>query len=207
VLDVAAQHFVDERFETVSVGEIAHEAHCSTATIYEVYGNKDNLFVCAMSRRIQQSLPSLSSTKGYSGLRALLELVRTRIDSLASPSGRAVGQAISRQPEIMQRTLSDAMSEVRRNTEETLAPLIRASFDEGTLRPLPCDVIRYNIMAISAYEATLLGLIYGIRSPVSLPDLIRNMFAPLVSEYGQRILDNYLQELRISSDMADSVVG
>jgi hypothetical protein len=64
--------------------------------------------------------------------------------------------------------------------------------------------VRYNIMAISAYEATLLGLVYGIRSPVSLPDLICNMFAPLVSGYGQLILDDYLRELRVSSDVSSS---
>jgi len=195
VLTVAAQHFVDQRFEKVSIGAIAREAHCSTATIYEVYENKDNLFVRAMSRRVQLSLPSLSAAQGHSGLRALLELVHSRIDSLSSSGNRALSRAISRQPEIMQRTLSEAMSEVRRNTEEALSIHIRSALDERTLRPIASDAIRYNIMAISAYAGTLLALIYGINTPVSAPELIHYTFAPLVSKKGQQVLDRYLAEL------------
>jgi AcrR family transcriptional regulator len=194
VLEVAARHFVDQRFEMVSVSAIAHEAHCSTATIYECYGNKDNLFVNAMSRKVQECLLSLSTHVGDVGLRALLQFVRTRVQALCSPSGRAVCMAINRQPEITQRTLSNAMTEVRRDTESALKLLIESARSEGSLRPIAVDIIRYNIVAISAYEGTLFGLIYGIGTAIEIPTLLRGMFAPLVSDDGRQILDRFLGE-------------
>jgi AcrR family transcriptional regulator len=195
ILDVAADIFVWHRLEDVSMGTIAQLAHCSTATIYQTYGSKEDLFVSAMGRRLERSVPSVEEPLGQIGLAALLHIVRVRIETVSTPPNRALLRALCRQPELMRKPINEIMKRVRQRFIGLLDPQIAVAIEEGLLRPLPQAVISNAIMGLSVYEASQTSLLFGNDDSASLAETLRNTFLPLVSEKGAALLDQYLRQL------------
>jgi AcrR family transcriptional regulator len=192
VLEIASLLFVEHPFAEVSVITIARLAHCSTTTLYDVFGSKEQLFAAAVRQRLAECLPQLDTLHERQGLDALLEFTRARIEALSRPTTRAILGAISKQAEILQPVLARQMTEAQRETDETAYRCIRGALAEGSLRPLPEETLRYSIFAVSAYGPGLLSL-YGTQYPVSMSDAIRMTFEPIVSESGKVILERYLR--------------
>lgn len=48
VKEIAAEEFARQPLENVSMSDIAAKAHCSTATIYQVFGSKQQLYRIAV---------------------------------------------------------------------------------------------------------------------------------------------------------------
>ncbi|MDB5970629.1 MAG: TetR/AcrR family transcriptional regulator [Hydrocarboniphaga sp.] len=193
VLEIASLLFVEHPFPEVSVITIAKLAHCSTATIYDCFGGKEQLFAAAVRHRLKECLPYLDTLHDRQGLDALLEFTKARIEALSRPTTRAILNAISKQSEILQPALAQQMQELQRETDDTAYLCIRGALDEGSLRPLPVETLRYSIFAVSAYGPTLLSL-YGTQYPMSMPDAIERTFNAIVSESGKAILERYLRE-------------
>jgi AcrR family transcriptional regulator len=194
ILDVAGDIFVWHRLEDVSMSTIAQLAHCSTATLYQAFGSKENLFVSAMGHRLDRSVPSVQEPL-HAGFVALLHIVRVRIETVSTPPNRALFRALCRQPELMQRPINEIMKRVRQRFIDLLDPQIRVAIEEGLLRPLPQAVISNAIMGLSVYEASQTSLLFGNDDSASLAQTLRQTFLPLVSEKGAEVLDRYLRTL------------
>ena len=97
LLEIAADEFCRRRYEDVSVAEISKLAHCSTATIYDVYCSKDELFRCAMLSRLERNWPAVPSLDEGPALLGLLRYFENRLRLLASAPGRRLTAAIAAQ--------------------------------------------------------------------------------------------------------------
>lgn len=200
ILDVAGDIFVWHRLEDVSMSTIAQLAHCSTATLYQAFGSKENLFVSAMGHRLEQSVPTVREPLRQAGLAALLHIVRVRVETVSTPPNRALFRALCRQPDLMQRPINEIMKRVRQRFIDLLDPQIRVAVEEGLLRPLPQAVISNAIMGLSVYEASQTSLLFADDDSASPAQILRNTFLPLVSEKGADVLEQYLFELEGAAD-------
>lgn len=193
VLDIAAQTFSRRPFDLVSVIDIAEAAHCSTATIYEAYVNKENLFLEAMSRTLKtKGAPRFNPVDAPPSLDTILTYTEARARYLAGPDQRGVSRTLSARPHMMKSLVGDVMTTEHDYVESVLLAEVRAGLAAGLLRRLDPEVIVYNIMAGAVYEPVVYGLMFGDDTPVAFTELVRKVFEPLVSPAGRRQLQAYL---------------
>lgn len=196
VLEYAAKVFATRRFESVSITEIAELARCSTATIYEVYGSKENLFQAAVNYMFDNVAPArITSRRHGDPLANLLAFVEWRARHLADPKERKVRRSLlSQQDRLAQQVCDDRMNALG----ELNAFINRAAkdcIDAKLLRDLDVEIVAYNIMAGALYEPFVHCLIYGDEAPVNLREIIRKIFTPLVSAKGALLLKRYLESM------------
>lgn len=193
-LEVAAELFLQRRFEDVSIKEIAAAAHCSATTIYDIYGSKDQLFVEAIAHHNRTwHAPQISPVAGDS-LRPLLDYANARIRFLAHRRSRAAMRAVTARG----RRIKEVEREVHEQQSYFAAVIaeIKSCISSKLLRPYGADVIAYDIIAGVAFEPTIFGQLYGDETPVHVGEIIRKVFTPLVTQAGARELAAYLDTLR-----------
>jgi AcrR family transcriptional regulator len=208
VLEVAAERFCSRKYADVSIGEISSSAHCSTSTIYSVFGNKENLFV--------EAILHLDKTRVRSGARFstspsslnLFRFAEMRVRSLATPERRGAMRAISAQPELA-RPLFDRIPQPRCGYDTiALNAEIAACVKTGHLRAIEPNIIAYHIVAVTAYEPVVLGLLYGEEPMIDVADVLRKVFLPLVTPEGEQLLEEFIAvevELSIPEDRCTMV--
>jgi AcrR family transcriptional regulator len=191
VLDVAAEFFLASRFESVSMTAIAQAAHCSTTTMYDVYGSKESLFVAAMRARLRPA--PILRPHGESGFKTLLEYALIRISEISTAETRLVVGAVLQQYELMRDIFAAGMDRSREESDLALFELIRSAQQEGMLRPLPEEVVLDSFRCFTAFEP-LLSLFYGSARHVSPRRIVFGLFTPLVTERGEAALRDFIDE-------------
>jgi AcrR family transcriptional regulator len=93
LLETAADLFLEQGFDNVSVAAIAKAAHCSTATVYDIYGNKEGLFAEAISLALTPTLIEWNAET--SGFLALLQYTHERIIELSTVRVRRLVRAVT----------------------------------------------------------------------------------------------------------------
>jgi AcrR family transcriptional regulator len=194
VIEIAAQAFASRKFNEVSISEISEAAHCSTSTIYAAFGNKENLFQDAMSYLLQTQPPAAEPTGARSSLNTLLGFAEARIRTLSSPVRRGAIRAISGQPELAEPLIDCLKSQECGLVARLIQTEIASCVEAGVLRRLDPQVIAYTIMAVTAYEPLVYGLLYGDNKSVDIMKLLRRVFTPLVTEAGEAQLRAYFGE-------------
>jgi hypothetical protein len=63
----------------------------------------------------------------------------------------------------------------------------------GLLRSFDVQLIAYTVMAVSAYEPLVYGLLYGNDRSVDVMKLLERVFMPLMTTEGERQLKSYLR--------------
>jgi AcrR family transcriptional regulator len=196
VIEIAAKAFASRKFNEVSISEISEEAHCSTSTIYAAFGSKENLFQDAMAHLLQTQSPVVEQPAGSrSSLNTLLGFAEARIRTLASPVRRGAIRAISAQPELAEPLIDCLKSQECGRVTRLIQTEIAACVEAGVLRRLDTQVIAYMIMAVTAYEPLVYGLLYGDDKSVDIMRLLRKVFTPLVTEVGEMQLRAYFGEV------------
>ncbi len=191
-VEAAAEAFSTRSFADVSISDISAESHCSTSTIYAVFGSKEKLFLEAILHihggRASFALSSSTSPSLFN----LLRFAEARITSLATPQRRGVMRAISSQPQLAKPILDRIAKPQCGYDPAALEAEITACVRAGYLRAVDPSSIAYHIIAVTAYEPVVLGLLYGDDASLNVPDLVRKVFAPLVTVEGERLLDAFL---------------
>jgi AcrR family transcriptional regulator len=201
VLEIAAQTFVRQPFESVSVGAIAEAAHCSTATIYDIYRSKQELFLAAISHALYECRsPHIVETSSEVSLRNLFLYAEARTRFLSSPEYRNIRRAVKSQAYLTEPLEREFASQQHELVMSDLLPEVKACCTAGLLRALPPESIARNIAAGVFYEATVHEVIQGGGTPIKFDDVIRFIFAPLVSPEGEKQLASFLQQFNETTD-------
>ena len=197
VLECATLLLAEKAFEAVSMTEIAELAHCSTATIYDVYGSKENLFIAAVTHALQtMEMPRVPAQGLSNPLEKLLAYVEARARWFARPEQRKVSRSMVSPFARMRNVVAARMREERGYMQDMLAHIVKMAVEAGLLREVGEDVIVYNIMAGTIYEPLLFGLIFGEETVVRFEDVVRKVFTPLVTEVGRVELEKFLSKMR-----------
>lgn len=192
VLSVASEMLLNEPCE-IKVVRIAELARCSTATIYEVYGSKDNLLDDALSRLLLEWPAPIPRLENDDPFASLLSYVKSRIDFLSHHHTRRLLSAIWRRPERARVIAMGLM--FRRACYRDLVELVSASIDTGMIRSCDPDNIAYLICSASTYEPIMTANFLDISEPVDSASIIRKILGVLVTDTGQLPLEAYLEKL------------
>jgi AcrR family transcriptional regulator len=192
LLEIAADEFCRRRYEDVSVSEISKLAHCSTATIYDVYSSKDELFRCAMLSRLEQSWPEIPSADCGPALPALLRYFENRLRIMASRPCRRVTAAVVAQRAIIGEEFLAELQRQRAILGEIMADFVERAVREGSMNSAYPASVGYLLSASCAYESVLYGLTFGVDYNVDFAKVIRSSFEPFLTASGQDVLDAHL---------------
>lgn len=194
LIEVAGEEFSRRRFEDVSVGEIAQRAHCSTSTIYEVYGSKVDLFRSAMLHRLALSWAGQPDTESKPALLGLLCYFDKRMRALASKESRDISRAVFEQNAIVGASVAPQLFNQRTTQREIVYDQVSRAIAEGSMKDLPLDVISYLLSALCSYEAVLCGMTFGPDYTFDFNEVTRKTFLLFVTEEGSAILNEFLAE-------------
>lgn len=198
VLEIAAQTFVRQPYENVSVGAIAEAAHCSTATIYDIYRSKQELFLAAISHALYECrTPHLQDSGAEPSLRNLFLYAEARTRFLSSEEYRKVRRALKSQDYLTEPLQREFAAQQHELVRADLLPEVAACIDAALLRTLPPDVIVRNIVAGIVYESTVHELIQGEQAPIDFAEIIHYIFLPLVTAQGERQLREHMAQVSI----------
>ena len=199
VLEIAAQTFVQQPFESVSVGAIAEAAHCSTATIYDIYRSKQELFLAAISHALYEChTPQLEGGGAQTSLRNLFLYAEARTRFLSSQEYRNVRRALKSQAYLTAPLEREFASQQHELVRADLLPEVNACIEANLLRTLSPDLIVRNIAAGVLYESTVHELIDGEQAPIDFAQIIQYIFLPLVTELGEKQLHAFLDQISAS---------
>jgi len=191
VLEVATDFFIRQRFDDVSMAGIAKAARCSTTTMYEVYGGKEQLFMAALEKLLHPA--PLVRSAGMTAFAQLLATAQARIEVMSVPRTRGMIMAIMRGPDPLRERYGEVIAASRKAVRQELHAAIESAVAAGRLRPLPAEVVLDNFFAVTAYEPMLLALLEDIDFPSSPSRLLRSLFVPLVTEAGRYELEMLLE--------------
>jgi AcrR family transcriptional regulator len=194
-LDVAADVFSRHPFTEVKVADIARRAHCSTTTIYEVYGGKEGLFIAAMRHLIGRAqareavwpgapievlLAAAESHARFMGSRTSRKTFRNVFAAVGGEGAHAAVAVALRQ------RFAGLFGDFRSAVEACLA--------SDDLCPFAPGAIVEHILAGTIWRPLLLAMMFGDDEPVgmSYPDLVAQVMGPLVTEKGALAVGAYL---------------
>ncbi len=198
VIEVAGEAFACRKFNDVSISEISEVARCSTSTIYAVFGNKEALFLNAMSHLLKTTAPRPSPEQRPS-LHILLSFAEARIRALANPVRRGAVRAISSQIDLASPLIDMLAHQQCGEVARLLQAEVVHCVESGVIRPLEPHLIVYTVMAVTAYEPVVYGLLYGDEKAVDVMKLVERAFLPLVSAEGARQLAAYLGQAPVEA--------
>lgn len=202
LLELAADEFCRRRYEDVSVAEISKVAHCSTATIYDVFCGKDELFRRAMLSRLDRSWPQMPDVGSGAALPRLLDYFETRLRTLASEESRKVCSAVIAQRAIIGEVFLAELHRHRAAVDRIMTRFVELAVMEGTIATETPASVGYLLSASCAYESTLYGLTFGIESPVNFGEVVRKTFSPFVTSRGRAALERHLAGGAVQSEAA-----
>lgn len=199
----AAEFFIERGFEAVSIAEIAAAAHCSTATIYEMFQTKEALYLDAVSHFQLRFEPPRMRTADRDGdaLGLILEYCVQRIEFLEAARTRGVMLASllrSRRPTALLTRLfreRDQVTELGRTVERA----IRA----GDVRDdADVDGVAYCIMTGVSFEPLIMNLHnFG---PVPPIPLLRTVLSPFLTPGGARKMTAWIASRALADDPAQT---
>lgn len=199
VLEEAKRQFSTKPFEEVSVAEIAATARCSITTIYDVYGNKDGLYLATAQSYLKDFGTSLSSSvSGQTALERLMNFLDARVEAFSKPDLREAmrnvvtrlgGQNLQGAP----RMRNMFISQLQRVIEMT-----QACLDEGSIRPMRADILAENIIAHVDWRPLFHALIFGAQDPLNHPPqhIVARTLLGILTEEGIAAFDRLRPGMR-----------
>jgi AcrR family transcriptional regulator len=193
ILNIAAEMFILNGFDMTPIADIASAAHCSTATIYDLFANKIDLYRSSM-KHIQSTYfpPQLKSAVLDEDIfPEILLYSYERIKFLGLDRSRSMTLAW------LMRLEEDApiLRDLYRAWDQ-IAPLqdaLRRAVKAGHIRnDIPIENAAYLIMASISFEPLIMNLMkFGA---VECAPLIRTVFLPFVTDEGLKVAERWLNE-------------
>lgn len=184
---------LEKPLHEISISEIAARSHCSTATIYEIYGSKDNLFDDALAQLLLDRSPPQPVPTEAEPFRALLAYMEARIRYFCMAETRAMFQAM-RQRRHRLSVLSQRLM-YNRVWFTIAADLVSGAMSQGHLRETDADAVTYIIFGMAAYEPVIASDLFGSGAPVLAREMLRKSITPLATELGQSILADWISAM------------
>jgi AcrR family transcriptional regulator len=193
LLEIAADEFCSNRYEDVSVAKISKLAHCSTATIYDIYSSKDELFRRAMLLRLERSWPGIPPVGSGPALLELLCFFENRLRKLSCQRSRSQIAAVVAQRAKIGKEFTTELQRQRARIDQVMAHYVENAVKEGNMVPAEPHSVGYLLSAACAYESVLYGLTFGIDYSIDFEQVVRSSFEPFLTPRGRAILDAHLQ--------------
>lgn len=174
----------------IRISSIAAKAQCSTATIYEIYGSKENLLDDALSRLLLDwpaPSPSSDRTEPFG---ALLAYAAARIEYFNSDHTRRLFVALRRRGErgaVIARGLM-----LKRASFHKLVDLVSAAAAQGRICANDPEAVAYLISSGTALEPIMAADLFGVGSCVDKAAILRKVFAAFVIDEGVEQLAAFL---------------
>jgi AcrR family transcriptional regulator len=193
VREIADAAFTKRGFDNVTIGEIAAQARCSTATIYAAYGSKSELyFEIRRDKAEAVHVPVPANASDLGSLTSLLSYARDRISSMA---GIADIQNYRKPPEAIDQKRLRVITRnlVRRvNPIPWLKPVVAQAMKAGLLRRGDAEAVAYVIWTAAGWEAAMLHLLFDAEFAIDPGPIIRKVFTPLVTRRGHAGMSAFL---------------
>ena len=192
VVEAAIDAFSTCHYDDVLIAQIAAQARCSTATVYEAFGTKESLYEHVRGRLFDQRSRQgwLDRRPGPPSLEFVLDYLSELFQTLTSPqltmlmTPADATRATGYMP--MEHTGPDFDSIVRE---------ISRCMDAGLLRAGDPHAFGFLVMAGVSYEPIWYNLTCRIRTPLDLRSILLSIFSPLTTEKGAEALQAYLTRL------------
>lgn len=192
LLEIAADEFCQRPYEDVSVAEISKLAHCSTATIYDVFCGKDDLFRQAILARLERSWPEMPEADAGAALPRLLDYFEIRLRQLASEDARKLCSTVISRRSIVGEQFMAALHMHRAAVDEVMTRYVGMAIAEGSMVSDKPASVGYLLSASCAYESALYGLTFGADFPIDVAGVVRKTFEPFVTTKGRAVLKEHL---------------
>ena len=195
VVEVAMQAFIDRRIDEVSINSIAEQAHCSTATIYEVFGSKEELYRVALARSIEATpSPRVKRVPGEPVLYPLLAYSEQHLRFISSAACSRIDQLMIGNLAISEDIVSRTMDREVTLMRDIISGEVDVCLQHRLFRNISRKSIVYCISACTSYAPLTAGLFYRKPSLAPISDLLDLSFEPLVTPKGRSQLKQYIAE-------------
>lgn len=202
ILAVTAELLVSQGYYAASIAEIAARTRCSTATIYDMFETKEQLFREALLD-LQKREPSpvlLAEGPDDAALPAMLDFGLARVAYVSTARIRGMLLASMLWAEQTREGLRVLFRE--RDQAARLNQAVAAAMRAGHIRAeADAEEIAYCLLAAITFEPLMMNL-HHFRA-VDAAALLRTAFTPFLTGAGQAVLHEW-QEARPSGPMASA---
>ena len=185
VAEAAIEAFSRYPYDEVLVGDIAAKARCSTATVYEAFGGKDQLYEHVRARLFDQR-PRQTPLEAPVGAPSLAYLVDYLLELFETLTGPAIG--------LLTTPAAGAAASGYKPWEHTgldfaaITAEVSRCMEAGLLRRGDPHAVAFLLYAGISYEPMLYNLM--CREPIALDAaaILRSIFDPLTTDRGAAAL-------------------
>jgi AcrR family transcriptional regulator len=198
---VAAAEFARRSFDDVSIRDIAAQAGCSTATIYEIYGSKAGLYLDVRRAALRRSAPLPHDVTGSTPLQSLLIYAWRRIDFLT----RYTNAAAHDYPDDVDREKLHAVARsamAENNPVREVRSLVDQCQASGLIRQGEAAAIAYTICAGVGFDPVIVRLMFDSEAVVDPKPIIGLVFRCFVTRQGLAELEAFM-DARPVADAGD----
>lgn len=158
VLDAAVELIARRSPDRVSIADIAAAARCSTATIYDVYGDKERMLSEVIERGHKTCGAPSASVPDDPGaaLGHLLNFLKLRIEFLSAPRTAGLFKASLSRAAANSERLEQLFEE--RDPLPDLTELVERAIEAGDVQSTDATSLAYCILATVSFEPLLANL-------------------------------------------------
>lgn len=191
-LEIASELLIQADGDDPSITEIARSAHCSTATIYEAYNSKEELFYQAVVLSEQNSgFPQIGeASSSHEALDVLLNYLCRRIAFLNSRRCRGAMLAYLKRG-ARARALGKEL-EAQRNELPVMVKIVEGAMDDGKIRRGDPSNVAFCIAAAVSFEPLLSNVLRD--EEIAVEDVIEQALEPFLTKGGLKQLQAFLQK-------------
>jgi AcrR family transcriptional regulator len=192
VVDMAVEAFRSDRLRDMSINVIAKEARCSTATIYEVFGSKWQLYRIAAKASIERGdHPRIEESTQQGSIEKLFGFCEARIVHLASHERGRGEHLLNSRADISGGDMRDYVQRQLSYIREAVEGPVRRAIDEGLLLPFDVAAHVHAIISGTGFGPMVTGN-YQLDPDCNWQTTLRLTFAPLLTAEGQVALEAFV---------------
>jgi AcrR family transcriptional regulator len=192
VIEEARRQFAARPFDQVSIADIASAAHCSTTTIYDVYGNKDGLyFAAAQSFLTDYWAETAALRRGDTALERMVTLMEARAERFSAPELREALRNLVARVGTNQLRSTPLIRSMLTSQLSLLTELTHACVAEGAFVNLPSGLLVETLIASVDWRPVMHGLLYGANDPLNfpVPIIVARALITLLTPHGRAAYD------------------
>ncbi|MEG1611229.1 MAG: TetR/AcrR family transcriptional regulator [Alistipes sp.] len=204
IINQAMQMFVEQGIKTVRMDDIAHQLCVSKRTLYEMFGDKEELLHLAMDRYFEAyEIQQATLIKGANNIIEAMFIVLRDVLNNSEKMNRTVNTLLKFYPTVYNKLMAAGDEKRRRNLKEGI--------EQGMKEGLFIQNINLDLAIVSLYF-TVSAII--VRKELILPTKLseREAFMQIVSTFfrgiattkGLEMIDQYMAEKELEKENNNS---
>ena len=190
-LDATVALIIERGSDQLSIAEVAAVARCSTATIYDVYGSKEDLLLEACGRgETIWPRPMVHKNTNKDSFTNLLTYLAERVTYLCSHRCTNLLRATISHPRVDTEAMKKRLQDL--DQLSLLAEQTKIAMRCGDIKKSDPDAVAYTILASVSFEPIMINLL--LHETVDPPALIRTAMSCHVTEQGRKALDAWFDK-------------